>query len=221
MMMSHRFHQTIWIYLSSFVFISLTMEAQKIDETKCFNKTMHYFSNPEITGRSKLYINYKNDDFTNVQLNLKCNKEQPLRSNIKVEDVFLVLPVYEKDLCLESQETSFRTCNYYSQCECCLQPATICRRPVQQLDLGACNGNSSCTLEVKSAFLEDCPGREYDCEKKKCHSRWAQVIYTCEQQPDMVKETQLSTKNVINNKDRLTGPSSKCTYIHFKLKLSL
>ena len=105
---------------------------------------------------------------------------------IEIVEVNLILPAKgeDKEVCTESLETSFAQCTDVSPCPCCKKPEEVCRKPAN-LSFDICNGKENCTLEVRSEFLEDCPGRKYDCYNKRCHSRWAEVFYRCVSEPQI------------------------------------
>ena len=211
MLICYQLQNNIWIYLLSWHLILGSVKVNMLDETKCFDTVVHYYSNPKITDRSKLYISYKNDDFKKVQFELNCGTERALTSSIHIEDIYLIIPAEEEDMCLDSHGTSYRTCHNDAPCPCCQQPAAVCRQSLQ-LDVNVCNGKPSCIFNVTSEFLEDCPGRQYNCQHKKCHSRWAQVTYKCEPHTEGIvttETTQFSVNHDMVHRDRLVQSQCK------------
>ena len=172
-------------FLLPAVFYSTFVDAYlfPIREIGCFNTAMYYYSNRETGGMGKLYFSYKNDDFRHITFNLDCKVSGKLTYIIRVEQVNLMLPATMQEFCVESSYTSFTECKYNNKCTCCEKPRSVCQRSAYPA-YDECNGKANCQLTVASEFLEDCPGREYECEHRKCHSRWAEVIYRCEPVPD-------------------------------------
>ena len=150
-------------------------------ESVCFGTVTHYYSNPKVTDKSVRLFVFKNDDFKRETLTLTCEIENE-DLFIKIESVHLLLPAEGTDdqYCVESQTTSFNSCKETSQCQCCEIPQKTCES-IENFESYAadCNRKKNCTIPVTSKFLTQCTGRMYDCEGKKCHSRWATVTYKC------------------------------------------
>ena len=148
------------------------------DQAKCFQTVTYYHSNPEVTGRGTLYYTYKNDNFKIAKFNLSCLYNLNSNAVIQIESVQLLLPATIEDYCLEASRTDFDECPSVSPCDCCEVPESICTN-LYTRNYSYCNGRQECELYVRSSFLVNCSGREYGCDKEKCHSRWARVSYTC------------------------------------------
>ena len=152
--------------------------------TKCFQTVTHFHSNPEVT--KNVQYTYRNHEYSTVTFTLSCHGNN---SHIHLASVQLSLPARNEDYCLDATNTSFEKCRISSQCHCCGQPVHRCYKAVSDKYKPHCEGNRQCTIAVQSAFLEDCPGREYRCEER-CHSRWAEVFYSCQLvQQSMVTDT--------------------------------
>ena len=147
-------------------------------QTKCFEDVAHYHSNPQITKSTNVMYVYRNNWLRNITFHLTCADGDYEDVWLQVEAVKLILPATETGYCLDSKVTNYNNCAPTSPCNCCKIPVETCQVPLHKY-LSSCNGQPQCDLVVSSEFLDDCPGREYDCENEKCHSRWAQVNYTC------------------------------------------
>ena len=157
--------------------------SNKTKHTKCFKTVQYYRSNSMVTGNSKLYLTYQNDYFKNTTFHLDCNGT----GLIQIDRVYLMLPTTEEGYCLEAAETD-KKCPSSSPCECCRIPKKTCHYEVTN-KYASCYGRETCDLDIMSEFLEDCPGRKYDCANQKCHSRWAEVIYSCYPITDATSKT--------------------------------
>ena len=150
-------------------------------DSVCFGTLTHYYANPKVTGESKLLYFYKNDDFKVENLTLSCKTEEE-NLLIEVESVSLLLPAEGTDdqYCVESKHTNFDSCKNTSPCQSCEIPQKTCES-AENFETYAekCNRKKNCTIPVTSKFLTQCTGRMYDCEQKKCHSRWAMITYRC------------------------------------------
>ena len=184
------FHSiTVVIYIIWLIHTISCVETETTDamadvmrsDSVCFGTVTHYHTNPKVTGESTLIYSYKNDDFKINTLTLSCEiYGEDLF--IEVESVSLLLPAGGTDdqYCVESKTTSFDGCKETSQCACCEIPQKTCESAEKIETYAAnCNRKKNCTIEVTSNFLRQCTGRMYDCEGKKCHSRWAMVTYKC------------------------------------------
>ena len=150
-------------------------------DSVCFGIVTHYYTNLKVTGEGALVYSYKNDYFKMETLALNCETDVE-DLFIEIESVSLLLPAEGTDdqYCGESKHTNFDGCKETSSCQCCEIPQKTCES-AENFEYYAekCNRKKNCTISVTSKFLTQCTGRMYDCENKKCHSRWAMVIYRC------------------------------------------
>ena len=184
------FHSvTVVIYITWLIHTISCVETETTDamadvmrsDSVCFGTVTHYYSNPKVTGESALIYSYKNDDFKMETLSLNCETDVE-DLFIEMESVSLLLPVEGTDdqYCVESKTTNFTLCKETSQCACCEIPQKTCESAEKvETYATSCNRKKNCTISVTSKFLTQCMGRMYDCENKKCHSRWAMVSYRC------------------------------------------
>ena len=162
------------IFVCFFLLCIQSKNASSHNLTKCFHTVTHYHSNPSVSKSSRLGYTYKNKEFSNATFELICEND----TTIYLELVKLSLPAREEDFCLESKYSNYTTCKQEHQCDCCELPNERCSKTVTERYEKECNKSKNCTIEISSDFLKDCPGREYSCGKR-CHSRWAEVIYSC------------------------------------------
>ena len=150
-------------------------------ETQCFNTVTHYSSGAGVAGKSTQYFTYKNDHFFYRTFDLDCSGNQSDPSYIQLDSIQLLLPTKLQTYCLEKHKTNSTVCKISSQCECCENLDQICSVETEDMTeyRRLCDGQTSCSITVSSAFLEVCPGREYECHNERCHSRWAEVTYSC------------------------------------------
>ena len=158
-------------------FAIIVCDAQYSHLTECFHTVTHYHSNPEVSQKSLPDFTYWNEENVNITFNISCNNDDV---NIHLESVNLSLPAGDEDYCLESKNSSYKLCREENQCDCCDVPDKRCYKLVTDKYREYCDGNNThCHITVQSDFLDDCPGREYDCGQR-CHSRWTEVSYSCD-----------------------------------------
>ena len=149
-------------------------------QTQCFQTVTHSHTNPWISGKSHLYYTYKNEDFKTVTFHMSCSDEK-YNSFIVIESVQWLLPASMEDYCPEANGTDYNACSSVHPCYCCEIPEKLCSVDAMHARyISQCNATQDCVIYVQSRFLDNCPGREYDCDKEKCHSRWARLSYSCQ-----------------------------------------
>ena len=166
------------LWILAYYLITLSRGNTTYNQTKCFETVTYHYSNPRVTGHSVLHYTYKNDHFRTATFNLSCLHEHENNTAIHIEKVQWILPSTMDEYCIESFETDFGHCSSSCQCDCCEVPENVCTIKQTGNHLH-CNHRQECQLTLESQFLESCPGREYGCDNQKCHSRWAQVFYSC------------------------------------------
>ena len=83
------------------------LEYENMMIIECFNTVEFYYSNPALTGKSKLYYSYQNHKFSTLKFNLNCSTNEGTYA-IKIEAVNLMLPAKLKDYCMESNNTDHK-----------------------------------------------------------------------------------------------------------------
>ena len=159
-------------------FITSGKQAVMKSKIACFHTVSYYFWNPSITGREHLSYIYDNYEYKHVNVSLNCEIFGEAPGIVEVESVFLMLPATEEEYCIDSTSTNYSSCPIYSPCSCCTLPKSTCNKTLK-LDYDSCKYKETCTLEIQSEWLSECPGRMYNCNYDYCHSRWVQVNYKC------------------------------------------
>ena len=108
-----------------------------------------------------------------IQFHLDCAKNH----TIQVESVFWLLPTKAHHYCLDADS---KQCSRLSPCDCCTMPSNPCGLESKSHGRKSCNGMQHCTLTMEDQYVNICPGREYDCDREICNSRWARVLYRCQ-----------------------------------------
>ena len=155
-----------------------------ISKSQCFDTVKHYYINPRITGDRMLIYSFQNDDFEQRNFSMNCQSSDLF---VEILSITLSLPsYYNASYCVESQTTNYNVCKKSKQCNCCKKPKDRCFNVIDVKEYAkGCYLLQNCTITVRSKFLVNCPGRMYNCAKKKCHSRWVEVNYTCQHKDDV------------------------------------
>ena len=187
------------LLLAAAVSLSLCLFARTqtlISQTKCFKVVTHYYTNPKVTRNTSVVLyTYRDNEQRNVTFFLSCNSAG--EKFIQVEKVLLLLPLTERGYCLDSKSTNYENCSSKSNCDCCQLPDKVCGESSKQ-DLSVCSGAQECYLNISSRFLHNCSGIEYSCNDRRCHSRWAQVVYKCKSRENLAQVGEILNELVLH-----------------------
>ena len=180
-----------FIVLDPLIFCQTAPDEHSKSAHECFNTVKFSNSNPQVTGSSEVGLQYSNDNFHFLVIPLTC---MDLDLYVDISSIKLSLPKSDshKDYCKDSLGQKHPQCSdSKNPCNCCKVPEKRCTKEVELSteNFDSCVNKQKCNITVKSEFLEECSGREYPCENKKCHSRWVDVVYYCrpKDQVQMIK----------------------------------
>ena len=162
-----------------FARVCVLVAQSEISLLGCFESVTYEYSNSKVTGKRMPSFTYWDDHLINITLYLTCNNTTNGTEVIHIKAVNLILPTNEEEFCLDASSKSSGGCPTGSQCTCCQMPKRRCKVSYHG-NVSVCNGKTECLLNISSMFLYTCSTHDFECRHKSCHSRWAQVIYTCE-----------------------------------------